>query len=132
MAEIGKADHQLSKNYYFIKRSYFVTTRVRNLFLSWAVSDAFCQRSQGVIGQFQKNPNRKGWGYTFLDPTPLEFFIFLLNPWKFQTKQSSTPGEIFHKIVLDPLPWKFQDQKQRPLEIPRYFFLATLGYSTSF
>ena len=34
---------------------------------------------------------------------PPEFFIFLLYPWKYQTKQSSTPGEIFHKIVLDTL-----------------------------
>ena len=33
--------------------------------------------------------------------TPLEFFIFLLYPWKFQiTKLNSW---IFHKIVLDPL-----------------------------
>ena len=32
-----------------------------------------------------------GWGYTILKK-PLEFFIFLLYPWKFQTKQSLTPG----------------------------------------
>ena len=29
-------------------------------------------------------------------------------------------------------PWKFQGQKQRPLEIPYYFLLATLENSTSF
>ena len=33
--------------------------------------------------------------------------------------------------VLDPF-WKFQGQKQRPLEIPHNFFLITLGNSTLF
>ena len=46
-------------------------------------------------GLFQKKNPKKGgggsWGYTFFK-TPMEFFIFLLYPWKFQTKQSSTPG----------------------------------------
>ena len=58
--------------------------------------------------------------------TPLEFFIFLLYPWSFQTKQSSTSG------YSTKLCWKFQGQKQRPLEIPYYLFLVTLGNSTSF
>ena len=60
-----------------------------------------------------------GWGlgHTF-SKTLLEFFIFLLYPWKFQTKQSSTPRNST-KFLLDPLeinsrvknqdpwPWKF-------------------------
>ena len=62
-------------------------------------------------------------------PPPLEFFIFLLYPWKFQTIQSSTPG---YSTKLSYISWKFQGQKQRPLEIPHLFFLVTLGNSTSF
>ena len=77
----------------------------------------------------RKNPNRGGGrGYTFMKPL-LEFFnFFLLYPWKFQTKQSSTPG---YSTTLCYITWKFQGQKQRPLEIP-HFFLATLGNSTLF
>ena len=60
---------------------------------------------------------------------PLEFFIFLLYPWKFQTKQSSAHG---YSTKLCQIPWKFQGQKQRSLEIPHYFFLVILGNSTSF
>ena len=67
-------------------------------------------------------------GYTFLKKT-LESFIFLLYPWKFHTKQSSTPG---YSTKLCQIPWNFQGQKQIPLEIPHYFFLVTLGNSTSF
>ena len=88
-----------------------------------------------VMGYCRKNPNR--WGrrgrlriYFFEPPpSPLEFFIFLLYPWKFQTKQSSTPG---YSTKLCQIPWQFQHQKQRPLEIPHYFFLVTLGNSTLF
>ena len=46
------------------------------------------------IGYSRKNPN------IYFFENPLDFFIFLLYPWKFQTKQSSTPG---YKIMLDPL-----------------------------
>ena len=59
----------------------------------------------------------------------LGFFIFLLYPWKFQTKQLNP--WIFHKIVLDPLeiprpkektPWKFHIIFScSPLEIPLHF-----------
>ena len=38
----------------------------------------------------EKIQTRGSWGYTFLK-TSLEFFIFLLYPWKFLTKQSSAP-----------------------------------------
>ena len=42
------------------------------------------QTGQGIGGG--------GGGHTFLrKPLALEFFIFLIYPWKFQTKQSSTP-----------------------------------------
>ena len=59
----------------------------------------------------------------------LEFFIFLLYPWKFQTKQSSTLG---CSTKLCSIPWKFQGQKQRPIEISHYLFWVTLGNFTSF
>ena len=52
---------------------------------------------------------------------PQAFFLFLLYPWKFQAKQSSTL-DIPQNSVWSL--WKFQDQKQRPLEIPHYFFLG--------
>ena len=53
------------------------------------------------MGYSRKNPNGAG-GVRIYFFENLEFFIFLLYSWKFQTKQSSNPG-IFHKIVLDPL-----------------------------
>ena len=85
------------------------------------------------MGSSRKNPNRGwvgGWGYTFLKHPPGIFHFFTLtleildktklNPW------------MLHKIVLDPLEIPIQGQKQRPLEIPHYFFLVTLGNSTLF
>ena len=62
-------------------------------------------------------------------PEIFHFFTLLLEiPGK--TKINSW---IFHKIVLAiQIPWKFQGQKQRPVEIPHYFFFVTLGNSTSF
>ena len=79
-------------------------------------------------GYSRKNPTRGGRGYIFLKTLP-QFFIFLLYPWKFQTKQSSILG---YSTKLCQIPWKFQGQNQRPLEIQQYFFLVTLGNSTSF
>ena len=58
-------------------------------------------------------------------------FHFYTLPLEIPDKTKLEPW-IFHKIVLDPLPWKFQDQKQIPLKIPHYFFLVTLGNSASF
>ena len=56
-------------------------------FSKWAIPEKIQRGLGGVRIYFFEN---------------LEFFIFLLYSWKFQTKQSSNPG-IFHKIVLDPL-----------------------------
>ena len=83
-------------------------------------------QNQMKNGLFQKKSKHQG--YNFLKK-PLEFFIFLLYPWKFQTKQSSAHG---YSTKLCQIPWKFQGQKQKPLEIPHYFFLVTLGNSTLF
>ena len=81
-----------------------------------------------TMGYSRKKTKKGDWGHTFLKK-PLEFFSFLLYLWKFQTKQSSTPG---NSAKLCFIPWKFQAQKPRPLEIPHDFFLVTLGNSTSF
>ena len=44
-----------------------------------------------AIPEKNKWGERGGWGHTFLK-APLEYFISLLYPWIFQTKQSSTPS----------------------------------------
>ena len=67
------------------------------------------------IGLFQKNSNNGSRGYTFFKK-PLGFLGLLLCPWEFQIKQRFTPGnttKLFHTY------WKFKDQKQRLIEIPR-------------
>ena len=54
------------------------------------------------MGYSRKKIKRGDWGYTFVKTAP-EFFILLLYPWKFQTKQSSTPGYSTQLCYLDPL-----------------------------
>ena len=77
----------------------------------------FCENSRGIAHFFTLTVE-------FLDKTKFTLEIpdkAKFNPW------------IFHKTVLASwIPWKFQGQKQRPMEIPHYFFLVTLGNSTSF
>ena len=73
------------------------------LFLEWLVILVYIVSN----GLFQKKSKQEGVEDTFLN-SPMEFFIFLLHHWK------------------------FQDQKQRPLEVPHYFFLVTLGNSTCY
>ena len=87
------------------------------------------QAMQAIVINYSKKKNRTDgdWGHTFLK-TPLEFLIFFY-PWKFQTKQSSTPGK---STKLCYMSLKFQGQKPKPLELPHYFFLVTPGNSTSF
>ena len=69
----------------------------------------------------EEKTNRKSWEHTFLKIL-LKFLVFLLYLWKFQTNQSSTPENC---AKLRYIPCQFQDQKQRPLEIPHNFFLVT-------
>ena len=53
-----------------------------------------------AIPEKEKKNRGKGWGgggvggglWTYFSENCLEFFIFLLYPWKFQTEQNSTPG----------------------------------------
>ena len=68
------------------------------------------------MGYSRKNSNRGVWGYTFLKIL-LEFSIFFTLPQEIPDK---TKLIHLHKIVLDPF-WKFQGQKQTPLEIPSNF-----------
>ena len=90
------------------------------------------------MGYSRKNSNRGGWGYTFLKP-PLEFFIFLFYPWKFQTKQSSTLDisqncvrSTGNSKVKNKDPWKFHIFFfGHPWKF-HIFFLVTLGNFTSF
>ena len=50
-----------------------------------------------------------------------------LQPWKFQKNCG-----IARLCLTWQIPWKFQAQKPRPLEILHYFFLVTLGNSSLF
>ena len=64
-------------------------------------------------------------------PPPLEFFIFLLYPWKFQAKQSSTPGN--PQIFLTSLGnSKVKNQETKTPGNSTNFSLVALGNSTSF
>ena len=73
------------------------------------------------IRLFRKK-TKQGRLRTYFFENPLEFFFFFLYPWKFQTKQSSTPG---NSTKLRQIPWKFQGQKPRPLEISYVIFFDT-------
>ena len=69
--------------------------------------------------------------YTFLKTSLGIFHFFYFTPGNSrQNKAQPLDCWIFHKIVVDLL--QFPRQKQRPLEIPYYFFSVTLGNSTSF
>ena len=85
-------------------------------------------KMQWAILEKSKQEGGWGWGYTVLK-MPVEFFIFFLS-LEVPGKTKFSPC-IFHKVVLDPLEIP-QGQKQRLLEITHYFFLVTLGNSTTF
>ena len=76
------------------------------------------------MGLFQKKNKQKGLRTYFFETLP--GIVYLVYRWKFRTNQSHTPGNC---AKLHYIPWKFQDQKPRPLEIPHNFFLVTLGNS---
>ena len=60
----------------------------------------------------------------FFEKTPGISRLFY--PWKFQTKQSSIPG---NSAKLCYTHWKIQGQNRRRLGIPHYFFFSTPGNS---
>ena len=68
----------------------------------------------------EKHPNMGGWRYNFLKTT-LEFFIFYFIPRNYRQ----------NKVQPLDIQQNFQVQKQRPLKNPHYFFLVTLGNSTT-
>ena len=57
------------------------------------------------------------------------FHVFILPLGQFQ-KNKAHPWK-FHEILLDPLEMP-RLQKPKPLKVPHYFFLVTLGNCTSF
>ena len=82
-----------------------------------------------AILEKSKQEGEWGWGYTVLKIS-MEFLIFFTLSLEVPGKTKFNPC-ISYKVVLDPLEIP-QGQKQRPLEISHYFFLGTLGNSTSF
>ena len=82
-----------------------------------------------AILEKSKQEGEWGWGYTVLKIS-MEFLIFFTLSLEVPGKTKFNPC-ISYKVVLDPLEIP-QGQKQRPLEISHYFFLVTLGNSTSF
>ena len=83
------------------------------------------------MGYCRKNPNRWGRGGVedILFWTPPGILHFFTLPLEIPNKTKLNPW-IFHKIVLDSL--AIPTPKTKPLEIPHYFFLVTLGNSTLF
>ena len=69
-----------------------------------------------------------GSGFSETSPALLEFFIFLLYPWKFQTKQSCATLFPQNCGKLGPLPFGNSKAKNRPPGNSKlfYFFLVTL------
>ena len=76
------------------------------IFLQVEITNTLLHYMQFLNGLFQKKKKTGGRGlrfrtYFFENP-PGIFLFFLLYPWKFQTKQSSTPRNST-KFLLDPL-----------------------------
>ena len=99
----------------YVNKSVFISAHTLRQYMS------------GKMGYSRKK--QTGRLMTCFFEIPLDFFIFLLCPWKSQTKQNSTSG---NSTNFGQIPWKFQVQKSRPLEIPHHFFLVTLGNFTLF
>ena len=92
--------------------------------------------TQLVIGLFQKK-SKQGVGvglriYCFECPFPWNFSFFLLYPWKIPDNTKLNPWIAGYSTKLWQISCNFLGKKQRPLEIPYYFFSVTLGNSTSF
>ena len=77
----------------------------------WNWHDILC------VIQWKFQSGDVGWKNT-ASKKPVEFLGLILCPWKFQPKQTFTPG---NSAELCYTPSKFQGQKPRPLEIPQIF-----------
>ena len=76
---------------------------------------------QAIGGLFQKNPNKGGWGYTFLKKDP-GIFRFVTLSLEIRKKTSFHRWKFCKLCGRYPF-WKFQRQKPRPREIPLSVFL---------
>ena len=113
LCSFGLEKNQAWTNHYFDTASFYclysyrkncrsVRSRISELKLNIIMFEQLISvrkiYSQLRITQIQsysrKNPNRRGVEdiYIFEYVPPWNFSCFLLYPWKFQTKQSSTPG----------------------------------------
>ena len=88
----------------------------------------YCRKKNKRRGMGWGGGGAGGWGHTSLKPPGI--FTLLLYPWIFPEKQSSTLGTSTIQTFVRSL--GNSKTKNRPLEIPHYFFLATLGNSASF
>ena len=78
----------------------------------------------------EKNQTGRGLRIYFSENCPGIFHSFTL-PLELPDKTKlSSPSHIPHSV--SQIRQKFQGQKQKPMEIPHYFFLVTLRNSTSF
>ena len=83
------------------------------------------------MGYSRKNPNTGVEDILFLK-THLEFLIFYFTPGN-SRQNKAQPLDIPQECVRSLAQCrKFQDQKQKLLDIPHYFFLVIFGNSTSF
>ena len=71
---------------------------------------------------------RRGWRHTVLK-SPGVFHLFTW-PLEIPDKSKLHPWRLCKTV--QHLPWKFQDLKPRPLEIPHNFFLVTPGNFTCY
>ena len=85
--------------------------------------------AEWLIGPFQKKIKLEGLRTYFFEPPTLEFFIFYFNPWN-SRQNKPAPLEIPQNCVKSL--GNSKAKPLRPLEIPRHFFLVTLGNSTCY
>ena len=105
---------------------------VKSAFFHYLILVGGIHSSLYILGYFRKKNKQGGWGDTFLKNT-LDFFIFLLYPWKFQTKQSSTPHmhlEVSQNCFRSLGNFKAKSQDSWKFHITFFFF--KVGNSTSF
>ena len=112
----------------FIHSSY-TEGKLRKANWGESIQSSAVQLQKGLFQKKPKQGGRGGWGYTFFKKL-LEFFIFFTLPLEIPDKKLKP--WIFHKIVLDLLEVPRPKPKTPGLEILHYFFLITLGNSTSF
>ena len=105
---------------------------VKSAFFHYLILVGGIHSSLYILGYFRKKTSRGVEGILFWK-TPWIFSFFLLYPWKFQTKQSSTPHmhlEISQNCFRSLGNFKAKSQDSWKFHITFFFF--TVGNSTSF